>query len=122
MKKSTRNTTLALAVGSAFGLALSAAHADGNPFAMQTLDRGYMVAEAGDKMKDGKCGGEMKTKEGKCGNMEKPAADTKMKDGKCGEGKCGASMDKPAKAKSSKKAKAAADKPAEKAPADAPAK
>lgn len=120
MKKNTRNTTLALAVGSLFGLGLSAAHAEGNPFAMQPLDRGYMVAEAGDKVKDGKCG-----------NMEKPAAEEKMKDakcgeGKCGEGKCGASMDKPAKikAKANKKAKpkAAAEMPAEKAATDAPTK
>jgi len=70
--------------------ATTLAHAAQNPFAMASLDKGYMVAAADDKMKDGKCG------EGKCGaakpKAEKPApaADKgKMKDGKCGEGKCG---------------------------------
>lgn len=80
--------------------ASSVASAAQNPFAMASLDKGYMVAEADmakdGKMKDGKCG------EGKCGATAektkakakakdaKPDADkAKMTDGKCGEGKCG---------------------------------
>jgi len=78
--------------------ATSVAGAAQNPFAMASLDKGYMVAEADtakdSKMKDGKCG------EGKCGAVTdktkaKPkdakadADKAKMKDGKCGEGKCG---------------------------------
>ncbi len=51
---------LALAVGGAFmaTLAVSAAQAgENNPFAMQPLIKGYMVADASDsgKMKEGKC-------------------------------------------------------------------
>ena len=113
-------TALSLALGTAFTFSLATSpivNAAENPFAMQSLDKGYMVADA-DKMKDGKCGegkcGASKTKskakEGNCGgDMEKDAAAgkmkdgkcgdaAKMKDGKCGEGKCGASKTK-AKAK-----------------------
>jgi uncharacterized low-complexity protein len=89
-------STLSLAIGSAFAasmIAVPAAHAENNPFAMQQLQSGYMVAAADTaaapaKAAEGKCGGkkegEMKAKDGKCGNK------AKMKDGKCGEGKCGA--------------------------------
>ena len=65
-----------------------------NPFAIASLDKGYMVAAADTandaKMKDGKCG------EGKCGAAKEKAAKAaaekaKMKEGKCGEGKCGGS-------------------------------
>lgn len=68
-----KKTILSIAVGSAFAVTLGTAplaSAAENPFGMQSLDTGYMVADAynnGDK-KDG---------EGKCG------------EGKCGEGKCG---------------------------------
>ncbi len=113
-----KKSTLTLALGTVFAASLAAspvANAAQNPFAMQSLDKGYMVADAGEKAKDGKCGGEkadaMKAEEGKCGgkkaattkakdakcggNMEKDAAAGKMKDGKCGnkpkmkDGKCG---------------------------------
>jgi len=74
-----------------------------NPFALQTLSQGYMVADAamkeGDgKTAEGKCGGSMpqaKDAEGKCGGSKTQAKDT---EGKCGgnkiqakdmEGKCG---------------------------------
>lgn len=78
--------------------ATSVVSAAQNPFAMASLDKGYMVAEADmakdSKMKDGKCG------EGKCGattdktkakakDAKAEADKAKMKDGKCGEGKCG---------------------------------
>jgi len=123
MKKlATRNTTLALAVGTAFSLGLSAAQASGNPFAMQTLSQGYMVAEASgnaaekpaDKAAEAKCGAGMaaKTKDGNCAaakdaaTNDKPAKPKKAKskkqtapakavEGKCGEGKCGAGMGMP---------------------------
>lgn len=49
-------TTLALALTAAIGAA-GIAHAAGNPFAMQSLNRGYMVAAADDKAMEGKCGG-----------------------------------------------------------------
>ncbi len=99
-----------VATGAALSAALLAtgtAHAAASPFAMNTMEKGYMVADAGSKMKNGNCGGNMdkdgagaKMKDGKCGaNMEKDAADkpkgkSKMKEGKCGEGKCGANMKK----------------------------
>jgi len=89
-------STLSIALGSVFVASMavsSVAGAAQNPFAMASLDKGYMVAAADTakdgKMKDGKCG------EGKCGASKaketKSVADkAKMKDGKCGEGKCGA--------------------------------
>jgi len=97
-----KKTALTLALGTAFAASLAASpvvHAAENPFAMQTLDKGYMVADAGAKTKDGKCGGDKtaaKAKDGKCGDMSEKskdnmkATDKKMPEGKCGEGKCGA--------------------------------
>ena len=77
-------STLSIALGTVFVASMAAssiASAAQSPFAMASLDKGYMVAEA-DKAKEGKCG------EGKCGG------DKKAKEGKCGgdkakEGKCG---------------------------------
>ena len=92
---SNKKSIISIAVGSAFAATLGAApiaFAADNPFAIQSLDKGYMVAAAetakDGKMKEGKCG------EGKCGSMKvkeiKPSDDkAKMKEGKCGEGKCG---------------------------------
>ncbi len=74
---SSKKTLMSAAVGSAFAATLGAApiaSAAENPFAMQSLDRGYMVAQTG-KMSDGKCG------QGKCGGMNKAS-----------ENKCGAAM------------------------------
>ena len=78
---SSKKTLISVAVGSAFAASIGVAPlavAAENPFALQSLDKGYMVAdhhEAKPKaMKEGKCG------EGKCGNM------------KMGEGKCGMAM------------------------------
>jgi uncharacterized low-complexity protein len=75
--------TLTLVLGSAFAVTFAAAPvaaATGNPFALTPLSSGYMVAdhhEAGEKMKDGKCGSEAKGKEGNC------SAETKDKEGSC---------------------------------------
>ena len=74
---SSKKTLISAAVGSAFAATLGTApiaSAAENPFAMQSLDQGYMVADAG-KMGYGKCG------MGKCGGARKPM-----------EGKCGMSM------------------------------
>lgn len=76
-----KKSLISVAVGSTFAAALGAApivSAADNPFAMQSLDRGYMVADAG-KMGEGKCGG-AKGGDGKCGGM------------KAGEGDHGMSM------------------------------
>jgi uncharacterized low-complexity protein len=101
-KKTVLSLALASAVGSAF-LAVPAAHSVGDPFAMQPLEKGYMVvAEMKDgngnvvnKAKEAKCGGD-KAKEAKCGGDKK-------KDGKCGEGKCGGDKAKEGKCGGDKK-------------------
>lgn len=116
-----KKSTLTIALSSAFAASLTAspAVAAQNPFSLQRLDQGYMVADAGQKAKDSKCGenkcgtNKAKAKEGKCGgakdakgkeakcgsNMEKNLAGAKMKGGKCGESKCGASTIKSEKKK-----------------------
>jgi uncharacterized low-complexity protein len=73
--------SLALALTTALGTTGSPAAAE-NPFGMQVLSQGYMLADAGVKVREGKCG------EGKCGASK---VTTKAEEGKCGEGKCGAS-------------------------------
>lgn len=70
--KTNKAAMFSAAVGGAFAASMGAvplADAADNPFAMQPLDKGYMVAEAG-----------------------------KMGSGKCGAGKCGAAMRKHAEA------------------------
>ena len=81
---SSKKSLISVAVGTAFAATLGAspvAFAAENPFALQSLDKGYMVAdhhEAKPKaMKEGKCGN-MKMEEVKCGMA---MADTN-KDGK----------------------------------------
>lgn len=81
-------TTLTLALTAAIGSA-GLAYAQGNPFALDHLGAGTLVAAGDDKTESGKCG------TGKCG-----VGKTKPKDAKCGgdaaktaEGKCGAGMD-----------------------------
>jgi uncharacterized low-complexity protein len=90
-------TSLILALTSVIGTA-GIAHAAGNPFAMPSLNRGYLVAAADDKAMEGKCGGDKaKAMEGKCGgDKAKAKPKSKAKEGKCGgdkakapEGKCG---------------------------------
>ena len=101
-------TPIAAALGTTFAVSLSVsplANAAGNPFSMNELSSGYVVAEgegtcgamedtasqegdsaskgtAVDTSAEGKCG------EGKCGEKRK------AHEGKCGEGKCGANKDK----------------------------
>jgi uncharacterized low-complexity protein len=90
---------IAAALGTTFVVTLAAspiAQAGENPFTLNELSSGYMVAEA-----EGKCG-ENKEAEGKCGDKKdesegKCGDEGAMKDeseGKCGEkkeaeGKCG---------------------------------
>lgn len=102
-------TSLALGSAVAFtSLSAAAANVE-NPFSMVKLSHGYQVAEAdekmmegkcggdkaGEKMHDGKCGGDkaadgaMKKKDGQCGGDKADDGTMKKKDGKCGEGKCG---------------------------------
>lgn len=74
---SRKKSIISIAVGSALVSTLAAvpiASAADNPFSMQSLDRGYMVADAHKY-------GEKKGGEGKCGGQ-----------GACGEGRCGAAM------------------------------
>lgn len=79
--------SIALAVSGAFALSIAATsvNAAENPFAAKSLSSGYQVAEQDAKMKDGKCGANMKkmkktktekAKEGSC-------SAEKMKDGSC---------------------------------------
>lgn len=110
MKKN-HKSPFAIAMGaSLLPLAINAAQAESNPFALTELGSGYMqTAEAekdgAAKMKDGacgegKCGGAMMQKstdkkaiEGKCaGNKPAAPADDKASDGKKMEGNCGANM------------------------------
>lgn len=66
-EKTTLTLTLTLALGSAFAVSFAAvpvASAAGNPFGMQPLKSGYLLADA--KMQDGKCGS-MKAKDTKHG-------------------------------------------------------
>lgn len=88
------------ALGSAAGMAITLpAQADKQVFSAQTLQSGYLLAEA--KMPEGKCGegkcGGKKSGMDKSGKADKDAkaakgADKKMSEGKCGEGKCGGKM------------------------------
>ena len=93
-----KKTALTIALGSAFAASLTmvpATHAAENPFAMQTLDKGYMVADAGAKAMEAKCGADKKkaeemakTKEAKCGADKKKADEAaKAKEAKCGANK-----------------------------------
>ena len=81
-------TPIAAVLGTTFAVSLSASPitlAAENPFALNDLSSGYMVAEEG-KCGEGKCGekeGEGKCGEGKCGEGKDKG------EGKCGEGKCG---------------------------------
>ena len=84
MSKENELKPLSLAVGAALAASvftMGAANAEENPFEINTLSAGYMVAE----MEEGKCG------EGKCGEGKAGKADA---EGKCGEGKCGEGKDK----------------------------
>ena len=113
-KKTLKPLSLTLGTAFAVGLAASniasAAEQGANPFAMNELSGGYMVAGKEGKCGEGKCGGAKseegaKGKEGKCGEgkcggakseegakgKEGKCGGAKGKEGKCGEGKCGGS-------------------------------
>ena len=78
-----RKSALTIAVGTAFTASLAAApavKAGDNPFQLESLTKGYQVAD--NKAKEGKCGGD-KAKDGKCGGDK---AD-KAKEGSCGGNK-----------------------------------
>jgi uncharacterized low-complexity protein len=95
---------IAAALGTTFVVSLAASpivQAAENPFALNDLSSGYMVAEEGScgekKEAEGNCGeekegegkcGEEKEAEGKCGEG-KCGEKRKANEGKCGEGKCG---------------------------------
>ena len=86
--KASSKKALSVVLGGAFAASVSATtvHAAENPFAIQKLTSGYMVADAHEG-KEGKCG------TGKCG-AEKKAKGDKTKEGSCGgekgkEGSCG---------------------------------
>lgn len=105
----TSNLALLVTSALAFSIGTASVNAASNPFAIKSLSSGYQVADAGTKMKDGKCGtGQCSAsmKKAKADEMKKgemaaeatPAAD-KMKDGACSadmkkstDGKCSAEM------------------------------
>ncbi|WPL17864.1 putative low-complexity protein [Thiorhodovibrio winogradskyi] len=91
-------TPISALVGIALAGSLGLAQAEGNPFAAQDMNGGYMqLAEADSEGKcgEGKCGGsggdkdDGKGDEGKCGGADDKKGDGKDGEGKCGEGKCG---------------------------------
>jgi uncharacterized low-complexity protein len=91
MSKKTMLKPIAAALGATFVVSLATSPvvtAAENPFSMNELSKGYMVAEAEgncgeSKEAEGNCG-ESKEAEGKCGDKKDTSAE-----GKCGEGKCG---------------------------------
>ena len=83
-----KKKAIGVAMGSAFmaGMAMvPLANAAQDPFALQSLQFGYMVADnhMGGKGAEAKCG------QGKCGGMKSEAAAPKAGEAKCGQGKCG---------------------------------
>ncbi len=94
-----KTTLLTIAASTAL-LSTGLAHALTSPFVSQSLQQGYMVAEANTKAADSKCGASAnKATQSQCGakmnTTAQPVAPAKkIKDGKCGEGKCGANKGK----------------------------
>lgn len=84
-----KKKTIGVAAGSAFVASMALAplaYAAENPFALQNLQSGYMVAADTDtpaKAPEAKCG------QGKCGGMMSGAGTAKAGEAKCGQGKCG---------------------------------
>ncbi len=80
-----KKNILNIALGSAFVAAFSTAavvNAAQNPFAMQSMDKGYMTADShmakDSKAMEGNCGStHMKTKEGACSGKKKMMKDKK---------------------------------------------
>jgi uncharacterized low-complexity protein len=100
-----KKKAIGVAVGSAFvaGMAMTpVVNAGDNPFALKSLQTGYMVAGAEIKAQEAKCGGMKPAEEAKCGGMKSSAvpvmpAIPKVGEAKCGgikttEAKCGAGM------------------------------
>lgn len=91
MNRKSKLTPISLAVGAAFATSLAMApmaQAASNPFAMNQLEAGYKLADAG---KEGACGANAKpVKEASCGANKQAAEQKVKKEGKCGEAKCGA--------------------------------
>ncbi len=84
---------VALAVGAAlagsFALAGTASAESENPFAMSSLEAGYMLGAEGGCGGDKEKGGEGSCGEGSCGEDKKE----KGGEGSCGEGSCGGDKD-----------------------------
>ncbi|MBM2829640.1 MAG: hypothetical protein HW411_430 [Gammaproteobacteria bacterium] len=98
MSKKTTLTPIAAALGTTFVVSLAASpivNAAENPFALNELSSGYMVAEegkCGDKMEgEGKCGEAMESEAMESEEMESEEMESEEKkaEGKCGEAKCG---------------------------------
>ncbi len=101
MSKKTTLKPIVAALGTTFAVSLAASpivNAAENPFALNELSHGYMVADHGEEGKcgEGKCGENKETKgeEGKGGegmDTEGSSDEEKEKkaEGKCGEAKCG---------------------------------
>jgi uncharacterized low-complexity protein len=88
---SSKKTVLTVALGTAFAASLAATpavNAATNPFAMHSLEQGYMVADTADKAAPA----DKPAADKKAKNTKKKKA--KMKDGSCSEGNCGANMKK----------------------------
>ncbi|EIC20494.1 HvfA family oxazolone/thioamide-modified RiPP metallophore [Thiorhodovibrio frisius] len=90
-------TSIATLVGVALAGSIGLAQAEGNPFAAQDMDAGYMQlaeADSDGKSGEGKCGGsssdadDAKGGEGKCGSSDSDE-DGDKDEAKGGEGKCG---------------------------------
>jgi uncharacterized low-complexity protein len=81
---------LAIAMGSAVlsSFAINV-QADTNPFALNDLNNGYMVADA--KSSQAACGSNVSDANGKAANTVK-AGNGKKAEGSCGEGRCGGMM------------------------------
>jgi uncharacterized low-complexity protein len=110
MNKKKKVTAFALNTAVALGLAATPAwSATSNPFQMQSLENGYLVAQAEPKVKgveiksqEGHCGSmKDKNKEGHCGGamssenkFQSQGGEKKTTEAKCGEGTCGGSTKK----------------------------
>ena len=97
MSKKNSLKPIAGILGTAFAVSLacsSVVYAEtdvaSNPFTLNDLAEGYMVADGHEgKCGEAKCGEGMKKAEGKCGGEAKCGDSMKKAEGKCGEGKCG---------------------------------
>ena len=113
-----KKSTLSLVLGSTFVAAVTmapVANAAQSPFAMQTLDKGYMTADADattvaapdmTKTTEAKCSAAKKTTEAKCSAAKKAAEAKCSAAKKAAEAKCSAAK-KAAEAKCSAAKKAA---------------